>query len=479
MDGRHAPIAADDPDKAEKVITGSDKGKRMSFRKMFLLCSVVALAMPVIALAATPVRAPEVHLNRVTYDVMGWAKATRGGKDGRVVRVTNLNAEGPGSFRAAVEAEGPRIVVFEVGGVIDLDSTSIRVKNPFLTIAGQTAPSPGITFIQGEFNIATHDVIMQHVMIRTGEAGHGKKSGWNADGLSTNGAYNIIVDHCSFSWATDENLSASGPRFKGANITEWRQNTSHDVTYSNNLVYEGLARSTHNKGEHSKGGLIHDNATGILLYANLYASNEERNALFKGGVHAAEVNSMIYNPKRKAIHDNLIGHEWETYPFETGVITLIGNVYRQGPDTVAGTPLFSLGGDGDVSLYMRDNIAVDPNGNTVAQTGRYTTGSAKILKAQAPYLPGDIRIMPAARLEDEIYGAAGARPWDRDDVDFKLLSDVAEGRGEIIDSETQNYYGYPKYKPTQQPFVEADWNLDDMSPKAGWATLFAHSAPKH
>jgi hypothetical protein len=128
---------------------------------------------------------------------------------------------------------------------------------------------------------------------------------------------------------------------------------------------------------------------------------------------------------------------------------------------------------------MRDNNAVDPYGTPVTQTGRYTTGSAKIIKAQTPYLPEDMPIIPAARLEDEIYESAGARPWDRDDVDFKILSDVAEGRGEIIDSETQNYYGYPKYQRTDAPFVEADWNLDDMSPKAGWASLYAKSYPKH
>ncbi len=445
--------------------------------KFALFLAALLAATPLATLAAA--RPPEVHLNRATYDIKGWAAETKGGQGGRILRVTNLNAAGPGSFREAVEAEGARIIVFEVGGVIDLDSGAIRIKNPYLTIAGQTAPSPGITFIRGEFNISTHDVIMQHVMIRPGAAGHAKKSGWNADGLSATGAWNLIIDHCSFSWAVDENLSASGPRFKGANLAEWRQNTSHNITYSHNLIYEGLSHSTHDKGEHSKGGLIHDNATGILLYGNLYASNFERNALFKGGVHAAEINSMIYNPGHKAIHYNLIGHEWETYPHETGVITLIGNVYRQGPDTAPGVPLFALGGEGDVSLYLRDNIAVDQNGNPVPQTGRYTTGSAQILKAAAPYLPADIRILPAAQLEDEIYQSVGARPWDRDDVDFKILSDVAEGRGEIIDSESENYIGYPRYNRTDAPFVEADWNLEDMRPKAGWEALFAKSAPKH
>ena len=446
------------------------------------LAPSVPYAKPAKAAKAPAASAPKnaYVLNRATYDILGWAKDTKGGKGGRIIKVTNLNESGPGSLREAVEADGPRIVVFEVGGVIDLNGHDLIIKNPYMTIAGQTAPSPGITLIRSETHMDhAHDIIIQHLMFRPGEAGHPKKSGWEVDAFSANSSYNIIVDHCSMSWATDENLSASGPRFNGKNIDEWRQNTSHNITYSHDLVYEGLRNSTHGKGEHSKGGLYHDNTTGILLYGNLYASNEERNGLFKGGVHAAEINNMIYNPGQKAVHYNLIAHEWETHPFETGVITLIGNVYRQGPDTVKDTPFFALGGDGDVSLYLKDNIAVDQYDHPVAQTGRYTTGSAQILTAKTPYLPDDIKIIPAAKMEDEIYESVGARPWDRDDVDFKILSDVAEGRGQIIDQESQNYYGYPQYKPTSQPFNEADWNLDDMSPKAGWASLFAKSYPKH
>jgi len=420
------------------------------------------------------------HLNRATYDIMGWAKDTVGGRGGRILRVTTLDESGPGSLREAIEAEGPRIVVFEVGGVIDLNGHELSIRNPYLTIAGQTAPSPGITLIRGESNLNnTHDIIIQHVMFRPGEAGHPKKSGWEVDSLSANGCYNIIVDHCSMSWATDENLSASGKRFMGADVEEWRQHTSHNLTYSNNLVYEGLRNSTHGKGEHSKGGLYHDNTTGILLYGNLYACNEERNGLFKGGCHAAEINNMIYNPGQKAIHYNLIGHEWQGHDYVNGMVTLIGNVYRQGPDTVENLPLFMLGGEGDVELYLRDNIAVDRNGNPLPQTGRYTTSDARIINAAQPYLPADIHILPANKIEDEIYLSVGARPWDRDDIDFKILSDVAEGRGEIIDSEAQNYYGYPRYKPAARPFVEADWNLSDMSPRAGWDGLFAGVTAKH
>lgn len=420
-----------------------------------------------------PASPPPARLNRSTYDMPGWAVGTLGGQGGRILRVTNLNENGPGSLRAAVEANGPRLIVFEVGGVIDMAGKALDIRNPFVTIAGQTAPHPGITLIRGETNIDTHDVIVQHLMFRPGEWGRPKKGGGDQDGISTRrGAHQVIVDHCSFSWATDENLSAGGPRFEGPDVEAWRRATSHNLTYSHNLIYEGLSESVHEKGEHSKGTLVHDNVTGLLLYGNLYASNRERNALFKGGVQAAMVNNLIVNPGTKAAHYNLVAHEWEGHPHATGRIALVGNVLRHGPDTRPGVPLFALGGAGDVELWLQDNRAVDFEGKPVALTGTYTQGQARILNAATAHLPPDVRVLPVQRLEDELPLAVGARPWDRDPIDFKLLSDVAEGRGQIIDSERQNAHGHPRYKPTQRAFDPALWNLADMSPKAGWASLF-------
>jgi hypothetical protein len=410
------------------------------------------------------------ELSRAGIDVKGWAD-TRGGAGGRIVRVTNLNASGEGSFAAAVAQTGPRIVVFEVGGVIDLQGATIRVREPYLTIAGQTAPNPGITFIRGEFSVGTHDVIVQHIAVRPGEFGRAKKSGWEADGLSTSAADNVIIDHCSFSWATDENLSASGPRFNGATSEEWRQATSRRITFSHNIVAEGLRDSTHKKGEHSKGTLVHDNANRVLIYGNLYNANHERNPLVKGGAQVAVVNNLIHNFGAKAIHYNLVAHEWGAHPPQLGVVTLVGNVVRGGDDSRPGVPLFSLGGAGDVSLYLRDNVAVDANGKPLPQTGSYTAAGARILQAETPYLPADLKPVPSARLENAIYMSAGMRPWARDPIDFKIISDVAEGRGHIVDSEAQSS-GYPAYAPTRRAFDPAEWNLADMSPRAGWDSLF-------
>lgn len=410
-------------------------------------------------------------LSRYTVTHKGWAE-TQGGSGGQLIKVTTLASSGPGSLKEALASPGKRIIVFEVGGVIDLQGQSWKIKEPNLTIAGQTAPSPGITLIKGELEIETSDVIVQHLMFRPGEFGRPKRGGGDHDGLNTtNGAHKVIVDHCSFSWATDENLSASGPRFKGKDPAEWRLNTSHQITFSHNLIYEGLAESVHIKGEHSKGSLIHDNATDIFIFGNIYASNVERNALFKGGVHAAMVNNLIYNPVAKAVHYNLIAHEWFGHPYQTGQISLLGNVYRQGPNTRPHVPFFTLGGDGDVELFLQDNLSLDRHGQPLAMIGRYTSGNARIIEMKAPKIPRQTFYLPPQQLEAELMLKVGARPWNRDPIDFKQLSDIAEDRGTIINSETENAHGMPKYKATYKKFDPSMWNLVDMSPTQGWSSL--------
>jgi hypothetical protein len=419
------------------------------------------------ALAWTGVAPVLAQAPRLAFPgALGWAAATPGGRGGAIVKVTNLNADGPGSFRAALAQKGPRIIVFEVGGVIDLDRKTLKVEEPFVTIAGQTAPSPGITCIRGGMDVSTHDFVMQHIRIRPGEAGAAKKSGWDEDSFSTqNAAYNVIVDHCTLTWGTDENMSASGPRFNGKTPDEWRRNTSHRITYSNNIAAEGLARSTHAKIEHSKGSLIHDNVTDILIYGNLYAHNVERNPLFKGGVRGAVVNNLIYNCGQRAVHYNLQGEEWGDMPYQNGQLVAVGNVLRAGPSTPADLAFLDIGGDGDLEYYGKDNIAVDRLGRPLPMMGRYTTSNAKIIEKAEPMLwPQGLTAIPASQVERYVLHNCGARPWDRDKDDIRLIADVAEGRGEIVNSE-DDIQGYPKPAPTARPFNAADWNLSDMTPR--------------
>jgi hypothetical protein len=395
---------------------------------------------------------------------MGWAAHTPGGRGGKILRVTTLAAEGPGSFLEALKTPGPRIIVFEVGGVIDLGRREIKVTEPYLTIAGQTAPSPGITFIKGGFQIGTHDVIVQHIRVRVGEAGAAKKSGWEADGLSTSGAHDVIVDHCSMTWATDENGSMSGPRFKGATPDEWREHTSHRITYSNNIISEGLANATHYKIEHSKGSLIHDNVNDILIADNLYAHNYERNPLFKGGARGVIVNNLIFDPGQRALHYNLMAEEWAGHPFQTGEMVAVGNVLRAGQSTPPKLAFLEIGGYGDLEYYGRDNIAVDQIGEPLPMFGRYTTSRAKIIQVDKPPLwPEGLTPMPATEVQEKVLHNVGARPWDRDYDDVRLIADVAEGRGRIIDSQ-DDIHGYPVEKETHRPFDPAKWDLRFMTP---------------
>jgi lysophospholipase L1-like esterase len=416
---------------------------------------------------------PALQFSRGAADVRGWT-ATRGGQGGALIRVTTLAASGPGSLKAAIETPGPRTVVFEVGGVIDMAGGTLDIRHPQITIAGQTAPSPGITVIKAETLVRTHDVVIQHLRFRPGEFGRPKKGGGDQDGLSTvGGARDVIVDHCSFSWATDENLSASGPRFTGDTPEDWRRGTSHRITYSHNLLYEGLSNSVHEKGEHSKGSLIHDNTSGVLLYGNVYASNRERNALFKGGAQGAMVNNLVFNPGRRAVHYNLWPQEWAGKPWQAGRLSLVGNRLLHGPDTEPGTAFFTLRGAGDLHLHLHDNLATDRAGQPVAAVDDQSQGQARLLPLAQAELPLPLRIRPAARLAQELPLAVGARPWDRDALDARLLADLAAGRGRIIDSETENALGYPPAQvATRRPFNPDAWNLDDMSPKSGWASLF-------
>jgi hypothetical protein len=395
------------------------------------------------------------------------ADPTLGGSGGRIIRVTTLAKDGPGSLREAIETKGPRIVVFEVGGVIDLERSSLTIAEPFLTIAGQTAPSPGITLVRGGIDLKGHDVILRHIRVMTGVDGQAPFSGWEADSLSTVAAHNVLIEHCSFLWGIDENMSASGPRFTGTTLAEWRKGTSYNVVFRENLAAEGLAKASHPKGEHSKGSLIHDNATGIVFYRNVWAHNVERSPLLKGGVQALMVNNVIYNPGHRAVHYNLMALEWAGQPYATGELTAVGNVMRGGNDTDQHLPFLMLGGDGDLAYYGRDNRAVDRHGVALPEFGRYGETRARLIRAKAPLMSlAGYRVLPAAEVETSVLASVGARPWDRAVDDIRVLFFVAEGRGDIIDDE-RAVGGFPKIAPTRAPFVEADWDLATMTPRAG------------
>jgi hypothetical protein len=374
----------------------------------------------------------------------GWTQ-TRGGEGGKVIRVTSLAASGKGSLAEALGIEGARVIEFAVAGVIDLDGRSLEISLPHVTLAGETAPSPGITLINGGVGISTHDVIVRHLRIRPGAGKRTRKSGWEVDGVATNAARDVIVDHCSISWATDENLSASGPRFEGETPDEWRSNTSRRITFSHNLVGECLHDSTHAKGPHSKGSLIHDNTSGIAIHGNLYISNHERNPLFKGGARGAVINNLIHNPGSRFIHYGLVRGEWKGREWQRGAMVIVGNVARKGPSTNPQAKFFGVNGPCDA--YLRDNLFLDAEGTAVEiepllrrtrkETDEGAADKGLRLMEKPMFWPPGLEAKAAADTAGWVLANVGARPWDRDATDRRLIEEAKSSGGKIINSELE------------------------------------------
>ena len=373
------------------------------------------------------------------YKTHGFGTQTDGGLSGNVFKVTNLNKDGPGSFQEACADSGNRLVVFEVGGVIDLEKTTINITNPYLTIAGQTAPSPGITLIKGSIKVKTHDVVIQHIAIRPGEAGQPKKSGWEPDGFGCagNDAYNVVFDHCSATWAVDENLSVSGP------ADSEPMTSSHDVTLYKCIIAEGLSNSSHAKGEHSKGTLIHDGVVNISIIGCLFAHNKNRNPYFKGNTKAVMVNSVIYNSGNRCIHMADYGRSGSTI-IGKSVGALVGNIWIKGINSSSQPFVTSTKNRECGQVYLSDNILRDRKGADMEAVDNYI----KILDSP-PVWPDGLVVKPAIEALYDVLQTVGSRAGNRDAIDVRIIKSLIDGTGKIIDSEN-DVGGYPRYILTKR-----------------------------
>ncbi|GAB2879233.1 hypothetical protein GCM10027046_03900 [Uliginosibacterium flavum] len=381
------------------------------------------------------------------YGLVGFGSETVAGEGGAIVRVTTLAADGAGSLRAALRTRGPRVIVFEVGGVIDLERKSLVLDEPFVTIAGQTAPAPGITLIRGGLEIKTHDVLMQHIRFRMGDAGLPRytswtfSKGWDVD-VTTNGAkaWNIVIDHCSFAWGVDENMSISGPRYDGP------EGTARRVTLSNNIIAEGLMVSVHSKKEpHSKGTLIHDFVRDVAVIGNLYAHNDDRNPMFKGGATGVVVNNLIYDPGRIAISAGAAMGEWAgREPPPPPRIAVVGNHLIAGASTKVRALIVAnisrTFGEGPAEAYSVDNL-IDYSGQA-GKTPPPEFGPLVSRLDAAPLWPTGLTASPVSAVREAVLARAGARPLERDAADARIVAGVREGSGRIIDSQDE-VGGYP------------------------------------
>ncbi len=405
----------------------------------------------------------------------GWAAATPGGRGGDVRIVSNLNPSGPGSLAAALAASGPRTVVFEVGGVIDLKGATLFIDNSYITVAGETAPYPGITLIDGSLVVRyTHDVVIRHLRVRPGATRHAGTF-WEPDAITVDRSRRVIIDHCSVSWAVDENLTVTGPPFTGSNPDQWRQNQSLEVTLSNNLIAEGLFNATHSDGAHSRGTLIMDNVNRLVITRNLYAHNDQRNPLFKAGSRAIAANNLIYNPGLAAMHYAYVPNEWAGLTPEPALVSAIGNVFQVGPDSFFFPSLF-FKGDGPMQGYFEDNLRLnrsgfeDPNIYEFAELSGIFLREITDPSTRVPTPPishSSVIPMPSDQVQPSVINRSGARPWEIDPVDARIKAEVITLTGRIINSEN-DVGGFPSLPATSR---QPGWDTDRDGIPDDWERL--------
>jgi len=347
-----------------------------------------------------------------------------------VLRVTNLDADGPGSLRRAIDAPTPRLVVFEVGGVIDLRGASLVVRHPQLTIAGQTAPDPGITLIRGGLVVETHDVVVQHIAVRPGDGARGAPDALGAHRGSAGPVYNVLFDHCSATWGIDENLSVGGPADAEPDAT------AHGVTLRRCLIAEGLSHANHPKGEHSKGTLIHDGIRDVTITGCLFAHNRERNPRLKGGTRTIVAGNVMYNWGSACIGVGAGGNKRMLEPAEAVVV---GNVAIAGPDTRG--KVFVKSVDPGARVFLKGNVTSLP------------LADAGVVQLTAP--PPWSRVPDARADLDGVLRDAGARPARRDPIDARIVQSVIRGDGRIIDSQ-EEVGGYPVRPATTRALTVPD-----------------------
>ncbi len=382
----------------------------------------------------------------------GFGAAAVGGRGGRVIEVTNLHDAGPGSFRAAIEAVGPRIVVFRVGGTIELES-EVVLKEPFITIAGQSAPGGGITLkthpanTRSALTIASgcHDVIIRHLRSRPGphsgfpppKSGRAPDTSEVKDALQILGAQRVIVDHCSFSWATDEVVST----FYDA----------QDITIQWCVIAEALRKSRPDQSLPGKGLLVGSKGgQRISVHHNLLAHNLGRNPLIKAGGIVDVVNNVVLAPATVAMAiDAELGHSPANF---------VGNKVRAPNADGLANGLAVIGG-GTFSLHLHDNIGPKRShgGQPEELFVNATNQGRRWLSPQRHDAPL-VQTHAAAEVESVVLAEAGCLRPLRDAVDERIIEDVRQNRTRIVDTPDQ-VGGWPELAQGSAP---ADRDRDGM-----------------
>lgn len=388
----------------------------------------------------------------------GYGKYTVGGRGGVVYEVTNLNDSGEGSLRAAVEAEGPRTVVFRVSGTIDLKKP-LRIRHPYITIAGQTAPGDGICIKRYPLSIDADEVIIRYIRVRLGN-----ESGRSDDAIASRYHKNIILDHVSVSWSIDEALSV----YHCENVTiQWC------------MITESLFNSNHVKGSHGFGGIWGSNYS--TYHHNLIAHHSSRNPRWAPGSGYNDYrNNVIYNWGYNSSYGGE-KHQNGNPKFSDITVNMVNNYYKPGPATQSGAVSYRLVNPGyrsaeDYGLwYVADNVVVGndkvsaDNWNGGVQMKNWEEMLPKI-RLDKPWDAMKINEETAEEAYESVLKGAGCVLPRRDAVDMRIIEEVRNGNA---------IYEGVSYK-VQKRVIDTSipcGMIDSQEDVGGWPELKSLPAP--
>jgi regulation of enolase protein 1 (concanavalin A-like superfamily) len=346
-----------------------------------------------------------------------------------VYRVQNATRS---ELASAVQGSGPRLVVFETSGTIDLDGDELEVTADQCWIAGQTAPSPGITLTQGLFQVKANDVVVQHLRSRVGPGDSGSIQG-NDSFNSGDGTSNVIFDHCTASWGVDECMSV------GYN--------TNNTTFSNCLIYEGLYDPYGSGEDHNYCTLVGDGADNVALLGTVWAKARSRIPRLKSGTRSAIVNNLTYFFDEGCNMDS------------SAETSFVGNKYTG--SLAPGDPIVDDGG----TAYLADNITADP-----ALDSDVSIAEPSIQQVSSPPLwPSGLSAMSSGDVESHNLTYAGARPADRTGNDSRIVTEIANRAGnDRLDSEYDYWVpdvdavgGYPQLPENTRSLTVPDSGLRD------------------
>ena len=469
----------------EIVRQGAERSKAAWAAALPIVREEAKNGRPYIPFATRPGDLPEADIPAFP-GAEGGGMYTFGGRGGKVLVVTNLNDRGEGSLRWACEQGGARIIVFNVAGIIRLE-TRLSIKAPYLTIAGQTAPGDGVCVAGESFEIDTHDVIIRHMRFRRGELNPYRRD----DALGGNPVGNIIIDHCSTSWSLDENISMYRHMYDPGDGSQAKKLGTVNLTIQNTVSAEGLDTYNHAFGS-TLGG---ENAS---FMRNLWANNSGRNPSIGWNGIFNFVNNVIFNWAHRAMDG---GDYMAKY-------NIINNYFKPGPATNDGMKAQIVKADSRVKdpeiapyglIYCDGNIMEGNervtkdnwDGGVVLSGGRDPEALA-LSKWDRPLKMPYMTIMSAQETYDYVLDNVGATLPKRDAVDERTIKHIRTG---IFDYDknadpatfapTQNRRqnddsykigmvtdilqvgGYPEYKGTPYKDSDGDGMPDEWEIKYG------------